>query len=292
LILCFVVAGCGSNQSNAPATPASVSASSANGLQVQVASSDLAVGRNRFTFGLIDNNRPVSTGEPTVTFYFIARNNRATAIAQIHARFNYFASGLADTSANSAAIEIKGVYVGYATFDRAGTWGIEVRIRYRGRIRVVRSQQFIVLPHSYTPAVGSPAPRSHNPTIAQLPAAKLDSGNPPDDMHRLSIAQALVLHKPLVVLFATAAYCTSRLCGPEIQVIQQLERRYRSRVNFVHIEIYNNARPPQFAPTVLQWRLQTEPWVFVVNRSGRIAAKFEGPTPGSEIAPTINSTLT
>ena len=59
-----------------------------------------------------------------------------------------------------------------------------------------------------------------------------------------------------------------------------------------HIEIYNNARPPQFAPTVLQWHLQTEPWVFVVNRSGRIAAKFEGPAPGSEIAPTINSTLT
>jgi hypothetical protein len=111
-------------------------------------------------------------------------------------------------------------------------------------------------------------------------------------MHRLSIAQAIAQHKPLVVLFATAAFCTSRLCGPEIEVVKGLEARYRSRVNFVHIEIYRDAEYSKgFAPTVLQWHLETEPWVFVINRKGIITAKFDGPTPASEIAPPINADL-
>ncbi len=258
-------------------------------LQAIIASSDLALGRNRFTFGLVDNNRPLSTGRPKLTFYFL-RGNAATRTMSTVARFNNFARGLKDTDENSAAIEIGGVYVSYPTFRKAGNWGVEIRLRYKGHNRVLRDG-FVVRRHSRSPNVGSPAPRSHNPTTAQLPLSKLDSGKPATDMHKLSIAQAISQHKPLVVLFATAGFCTSRLCGPEIEVVQRLERQYRGRVNFVHIEIYKNARPPTPAPTFVQWGLETEPWVFVVNRRGIVSAKFEGPTPASEIAPAIKAVL-
>jgi hypothetical protein len=66
------------------------------------------------------------------------------------------------------------------------------------------------------------------------------------------------------------------MCGPQTEIVQRLEPLYRRRVNFIHIEIYKDANPAHgYARTVRQWHLQTEPWVFVVDRRGRIAAKFE-----------------
>jgi hypothetical protein len=125
-----------------------------------------------------------------------------------------------------------------------------------------------------------------------MPATKLDSGRPPDDMHKLSIAGAIAQHKPLVVLFATAAFCESRLCGPEIQSVEGVENKFQGRVNFVHIEVYKNAVfADGYAPTFLAWHLQTEPWVFVVDRRGVITAEFEGATAASEIIPALQQTL-
>lgn len=256
----------------------------------QITSTDLALGVNRFTFGIIDHNHPLKGGTPQVSFYYL-NGASAAFVERIPARFNNFARGLKDTDANSAAVELGGVYVAYPRFAHAGKWGAVIRLRYHGKSYDL-TPGFAVTTHSLTPAVGSPAPRSRNPTVKQERATLLDSGRPPDDMHRLSIAQAIAQHKPLLVLFATAAFCTSRMCGPEIGAVERLESRYRSRVNFVHIEIYDKANPRYgYAPTVLQWHLRTEPWVFVIDRHGIIRAKFEGPTPASEIEPVLRRLL-
>ncbi|MGI8824709.1 MAG: TlpA family protein disulfide reductase [Chloroflexota bacterium] len=255
-----------------------------------IASTDLSIGRDRFTFGLLAVNHPLEVPRVSVEF-FSFHGTGATATQRLQARFNYFARGLKDTDANRAAIEIGGVFVAYPTFKHAGTWGILITAPYHGHRYVLRDE-FTVKTHGTTPDIGSAAPRSHNPTTAQEPASKLDSGRPPDDMHRLSIAAAIAQHRPLVVLFATAAFCTSRLCGPEIGVVQGLERKYRRRVNFIHIEIFKDAQYSHgFAPTVKQWGLVTEPWVFVIDRRGFITAKFEGPTPVGELDPAIQKVL-
>jgi hypothetical protein len=257
---------------------------------VQIASSDLAVGTNRFTFAIINHDHPLKGGTPRLAL-FLRRGHRAVPEGTATAHFNNFARSLPNTPQNSAATEIGGVYVTQVRFPDAGDWGVRVTLRYDGH-NYLLDQGFPVRRHSLTPAVGSAAPPSHNPTIAQEPATLLDSGRPPDDMHRLSIAQAIAQHKPLLVLFATAAYCTSRLCGPEIETIQSLERHYIGRVNFIHIEIYKNANPQYgYAPAVVQWHLPSEPWVFIVDRSGIIRAKFEGPTTAQEIAPALRSVL-
>jgi hypothetical protein len=290
LALCAVVAGCGAHASTRATTSVNAGSQGSAGLQLIVASSDLAVGWNRFTFGLIRNNHPLSLPLARTAFFRLRGSNGTRTTSGV-ARFNYFARGLPHTERNQAAVALGGVYVEKVRLTRPGSWGVSVQVPYRGKTQVAR-QEFTVQKRSLSPAVGSAAPRSHNPTIAQEPATKLDSGRPPDDMHRLSIAGAIAQHRPLVVLFATAAYCTSRLCGPEIEVVQSLENRYRGRVNFVHIEIYKNANPAAgYAATVKQWHLVTEPWVFIVGRNGRIQAKFQGPTPASELIPAIRAAL-
>lgn len=291
-LLLLATAG-GGTTAAAPASPLhSHSGARASKLTVAIASSDLAVGVNRFTFGILDNNHPVEGNErPSLAFYYV-HGNSSTLVQRTVAFFNHFARGLKDTDANSAAVEIGGVYVTYARFTHPGNWGVVITTKYKGKT-VHLTPGFSVTAHSLSPAVGSPVPRSNNPTIHQMPASKLDSGQPPDDMHGLSIAGAIGMHKPLVVLFATAAFCTSRMCGPEIEVVQGLERQFRKRgVNFVHIEVYKNADPQYgYAPAVSQWHLKTEPWVFVVGRTGRVVAKFEGPTPATEIAPAIRRAM-
>jgi hypothetical protein len=107
-------------------------------------------------------------------------------------------------------------------------------------------------------------------------------------MHRVSIATAISRHRPLVVLFASAAYCGAFRCGAEISVAQQLERRYRSTVDFAHIDVFRNAQPPHLSTTAAQWRVPSQPWVFVVDRHGTVAAKFEGPASASEIDAAIH----
>lgn len=290
LVVAIAVAGCGGAARSEPPTPVPTVAAQNVGLQMEIASSELAVGRNRFTFGLIDNNHPLKSGRPRLTFFSI-HGNRATAVETTTATFNGFSGDLPNTPENRAAIQLGGVFVAYPTFSHAGSWGVEARLNLNGRTQNVRLG-FTVAPHSSSPAVGSPAPRSNNPTVAQEPAWKLDSGRPPDDMHRLSIAQAIAQHKPLLVLFSTPAFCESRLCGPETEIVKTIERRYRQQVNFIHIEIYKDANPLKGrAATVLQWHLFTEPWVFVINRRGIITAKFEGPTTAGEIDPALQAAI-
>jgi hypothetical protein len=116
-------------------------------------------------------------------------------------------------------------------------------------------------------------------------------------MHDTTVTDALQSGKPIVVAFATPAYCTSRICAPVMeQVVDPLFSRYGENAVFIHIEPYllrdlreANARNP--VPAVLEWRLQSEPWVFVIDRDGRIAGRFEGVVALEEVEPVLQLAL-
>ena len=64
-------------------------------------------------------------------------------------------------------------------------------------------------------------------------------------------------------------------------------------VRFIHVEIYKDNDPTKgFNRWVGQWRLPTEPWVFLVGADGRIKAKFEGSVAQDERARAWRRTLT
>jgi len=48
-------------------------------------------------------------------------------------------------------------------------------------------------------------------------------------------------------------------------------------VRFIHVEVYEDNDPARgYNRWMRDWHLDTEPWTFVVNRRGRISARFEG----------------
>jgi hypothetical protein len=83
--------------------------------------------------------------------------------------------------------------------------------------------------------------------------------------------------KPVALLFATPQLCQSRVCGPVTDVALQLQAEYGDQVEFIHQEVYVDNDPNAGLRKPLQaFRLRTEPWLFVVDRNGRISARLEG----------------
>jgi hypothetical protein len=63
---------------------------------------------------------------------------------------------------------------------------------------------------------------------------------------------------------------------------------YAERANFIHVEIweypFENQKPVK---AVQEWRLPSEPWVFVVDRDGNVRDRFEGAAPAEELEPAL-----
>jgi hypothetical protein len=101
-------------------------------------------------------------------------------------------------------------------------------------------------------------------------------------MHDRTIAEAVTSGRPTVIAFATPAFCSSQVCGPTKTIVDDLYATYGTRANFVHVEPYDLAKARAGEGLVTlpflreEWRLISEPWVFVVDGTGLISAEFDG----------------
>jgi hypothetical protein len=144
--------------------------------------------------------------------------------------------------------------------------------------------------------VGAKAPASATPTLTTTrgTTAPLTTRVPPDrSLLRYSVAGSLAAHKPFVVTFATPRFCTSRTCGPVVDVVEYVRRRLaKTGVRFIHVEVFTRNRPRLgYNRWMRQWGLQSEPWTFLVGRDGRIKAKFEGSVSASELESAVRRLL-
>lgn len=245
--------------------------------------SELAVGEQRVPVGILERNTPVNDAAVHLRAYRQAPTDPLLSEA--------------DAPFKGEGLLGQGVYVAYLKFATAGRWVIEVSARRANRPAVTTGLSVNVLPRPTVPAVGDAAPQSRNPTVRDVADVHdIDSGNPPNDMHDFSIAEAIAAHRPSLVVFATPAFCTSAMCGPQVHAVQALEPAYRDRLTFIHVEIYRDYRPDpakrRFTQTVQEWRLQSEPWVFLIDARGTIRAAFEGPTATDEIRVAVDRMLT
>ena len=145
------------------------------------------------------------------------------------------------------------------------------------------------------PDVGARAFPSRTPTIASTGGdlAALTTRTPPDrELLRHSVADSLADHAPFVVAFATPKFCASRTCGPVVDVTDYVRKRIgKSPVRFIHVEIYEDNQPPEVNRWVKEWKLPTEPWVFLVGRDGRIKERFEGSVSAAELEAAVRAKL-
>src|SRR3990170_6704183 len=256
-------------------------------LTAVVSSSELVVGENRFIVGLLDQDtEEVIDAEVTFRFFKLDGDQQtlkgeaeATALTVDKSYTHTHDDGTVETHGAGQT----GVYAAYPTFDEAGSWGVEVTATIEGKTFDPVGAAFTVLQEGTSVAVGAPAPQSETLTLDDLAdVAEIDTSDPPiPEMHTLSIAEAVTSGNPSVIVFATPAFCLSRICGPTKETVDELFEEYKDQVSFVHVEPYDleKARAGEGLfpiPAAAEWGLQSEPWVFLVGRDGIVAAKFEG----------------
>lgn len=150
--------------------------------------------------------------------------------------------------------------------------------------------------HPRAPAVGSKAIASGTPTIASAHGnlRALTTRTPPDTKLLLySVAGSLKAHKPFVLVFATPKFCTSRTCGPVVDVVDAVRKQFTGKpIRFIHVEVYKDNNPGLgYNSWFKQWHLPTEPWTFLVGKDGRIKARFEGSVSVGELAAAVRQYL-
>ena len=232
-------------------------------------SNELVVGPNRFVVGLLDGqDAPLADPriELAIDFYDIS-GGEPQKQATTEMEFAWIERG------------VRGYYIGNAEFPQAGEWGAEVHIRGGGIDEDVRGM-FTVEPEPVTPALGSKPPASQSPTLETEPSIDaLSTDTTPDRrFYESSIAEALESGQPSVAVFAAPKFCASAVCAPTLDNVQKVSPEFPD-VTFVHVEPYElDKLPEQLVPVqaMLDWELPSEPWVFVMDGEGRVAAKCEG----------------
>ena len=281
--------------SDDPPTPAP-SATGASSLSMEVASSDLAVGASQhFELGIFSSDgqgvKLLSFGQMPLAFSFMGDGSEAPAPGP-KATGTYVGAFGTPQSGPAPAFtdpnDARGVYQADVAFDQAGTWQVDATVELPGEGSQTLSANFVVSERHSLPAPGDRAQETENLTIDSkgIPPAAIDSraldGAPvPDpDLHRTTIADALGLQRPILVIFSTPTFCVSIMCGPETDGLEDLAHRYADRAVFIHVEIWRNYNKSVVNKAAADWVCcnetgdLTEPWLFLIGPDGVIKDRW------------------
>src|SRR5688572_4450960 len=287
---------------HAPNLGIALAAESNDDLQPLITTSELIVGENRFAFGLAKANKLLENAHVQLRIYsidgpkpnLIAETNalyHPVEIADSGGRVHRHADGTRHV--HRAESEVRGLYVTRLRFTRAGPWGIELQARDDNGSLATARLTVTVASAPQTPGLGTLAPRSRNLIASDVrDLRQIDTSQNPDPrLHQVRIADAIAQRKPQLIVFATPQFCTSRMCGPVVDIVRQLLPAYNKRVAFIHQEIWQDFASKKVFPTVAEWRLVSEPWTFVVDGEGIIRGKFEGLVTARELEQALQQTL-
>jgi hypothetical protein len=247
------------------------------GNQVGFASSVFTPGENRLAFGVLDKANAFVYGKSAV---YVARDPGEPALGPYPAPADSLLTKPAFRSQN-AAIEsspIAQIYAAKVPFPKAGNWSVLV-VTKQGTKLTGAAAQVRVTAKSQIPAVGDRPPRVSTDTVASAAGnlAAIDTRRPfARELHTTNFKDVLG-KKPVALLFATPQLCQSRVCGPVVDIALEMKQQYGDRMAFIHQEVYRDNQVSKGLRAPLEaFNLQTEPWLFTIDRNGRIAARLEG----------------
>ncbi len=314
----LVVVACGSTApstapSAIPSQPASSSPGALCGTAPQPASMDgwqgpatapsvfpllvseqITCGNARIVVMLLDaKNNPVSAPDRTLSvgFYDLGKDPK-TPIATVPGTFAW------------SIQNERGIYVLNVDLPEAGTYGLEFTTQKAGGTAETIRATMSVLDASSVIKVGSKAPATKTPTLADVggDVTKVSTDPTPDPaFYSTSVDAALGAHKPFILVFATPKFCVSQQCGPTLDRLKPIAAA-NPGVTFINVEPYQlkvvdgQLQPILDAGNNLQatavtsaWGLYTEPWIFAVDRAGIVRGSFELIATDAEVTAAIGT---
>ena len=126
---------------------------------------------------------------------------------------------------------------------------------------------------------------------------------PDPDFYKVSVHDALAQHKPFVLVFATPAFCQTKQCGPTLDAVKAVAAA-EPGMTFINVEPYkmkfaNDSLQPildsngylQATDVTNAWGLLTEPWIFVVDKTGVVRGSYSLIVSADELKAAIASVL-
>ena len=259
-----------------------------NGLIVLAATSDIGLGTARIPLNIqmIDGSRFDDAANDLEVTYTAPDSDEARFVTDLTWRIWPVRSG---------------VYTATMHFDKVGMWKLKVRSKSNENLMPATSG-ILVRAATEAPNIGDLAPLSKTKTSPADGSLKsISSASEPDsDLYAISFDDAVATGKPTVISFSTPAYCASGTCGPQTEVLGELDDKYKGRANFIHVEIFDNPEEmlaegdPSLgieSSVIHEWEFHTDPWTFVVDGSGIVAARFEAFVTFDEIEETLLAVL-
>ncbi len=253
--------------------------SNSSPIQIILVSTDFAVGQPRVAFALRDGPLAAEGVQAVeLTVQLVATETAVSPQTIIPTRYDDY--------------EVP-YWVVYPDIPQAGFWGLTAEITLADGSVVQSPFTIQVNDKSLSPDVGTAAPPSQNRTLATEPDLnKLSSGeNPNPALYQMTIAQAMASGQPTVVVFATPGLCQSAWCLPVLNSVEEVRAGVGEAANFIHVEVYEDFQTLTWVKEMQEWGLETEPWTFVLDQNGRIAAKLSGPLSPRELSTTLNPLL-
>jgi hypothetical protein len=171
------------------------------------------------------------------------------------------------------------VYSTPIDFPSKGEWRIAAVVKHDGKTTGTLLPSATVGEYDSIPQPGDMAPTIHTPTADDVGGdlAQITTRVPPDTQNRVDYADALG-KEPIVLLFATPQFCQSRVCGPVVDVAEEVKEKYGDKAAFIHMEIFvdNDPSNEEVRPQVRAFHLPNEPWLFAIDRKGIVKAVIEG----------------
>jgi hypothetical protein len=265
------------------------------GPQAGFATSVLTPGTDRLAFGMIDTANNFVYGKSAV---YIAKSPSDTALGPYPAPADSLLTKPAFRSQNAAVdtSPIAQIYAASVPFPKTGTWNVLAVTKQDDGAMVGAPAQVKVIAKSKDPIpdVGQAPPRVSTDTVASAAGnlAAIDTRRPfARELHEVNFKDVLG-KKPVALLFATPQLCQSRVCGPVVDIALQMKQRYGGRMAFIHEEVYRDNQVSEgLRPQLQAFHLQTEPWLFTINKDGRIAARLEGSFGVNEFRRAIQAAL-
>ncbi len=275
ILLGLLAVGCGSD-ADAPADVVEVEGPSA--LQVMFASDDFYVGEPRVPIILFDG--PFS----------------AEGLQSVDVRLYDLSVDPPEAVWEGPATEYADAPVGYWVVNppvpTAGNWGLDIAAVTADGTADSYQRSIAVADAPSSPAIGSMPPASENRTVATNKLSELSSGREPvESLYDMTVAEALESGKPTVVTFATPAFCQTQICAPVVSVVEGAAAQLGESANFIHLEIFEDFQELINTPEVGEWGLTSEPWTFVLDADGTVAARLGGPISQQELLETLEPLL-
>ncbi len=290
-----LLAGCGGSDVETRAAPPSNDFPSAQGktisqllhdpgakpseLVLAPASEVFDTGPERYPFGVFTPGQE-QVEDVEVALYF-AKDGKSKVLGPLPAKLETLQTKPAYRSQNgSGPGEAKSVYVvPKVDFEKNGSYLAIAMIKTAdGKLEVSRVPSPTVGQYPKVPRVGERPPKIDTLTAADVgnDLEKIDTRVPPDQMHKVNFAEVLG-KKPIVLVFATPALCQSRVCGPVVDVAQQVADEYEPKADFIHQEVYvDNEIEKGIRPQLKAFGLPTEPWTYLIGKEGVIKDRLSG----------------